>query len=149
MISPFWKSKSFTQMTQVEWESLCDGCGKCCLHKLEDEEDGEVYYTDIACKYLDDNSCHCKDYSNRLQLVPECLQLRPQDIAEFHWLPKTCSYRLLAGGDDLPQWHHLLSGKPELIHQLGFSVKGRTISEEQVAQESDGDYQERVIHWIE
>lgn len=146
MTPPFWKTKTFSQMTPTEWESLCDGCGKCCLHKLEDEDDGEIYYTDVACQYLDDTTCRCKDYTNRLQLVPECLQLRPQDVANVHWLPKTCSYRLLAEGEDLPQWHHLLSGKPELIHQLGFSVKGRTISEEKI---DEDDYQERVIYWVE
>lgn len=142
----FWKTKTFAQMSTQEWESLCDGCGKCCLHKLEDEEDGEVYYTDIACRYLDGNNCRCKDYTNRLALVPECLQLRPQDVAQFHWLPATCAYRLLAQGEELPLWHHLISGNPDLIHQLGFSVQGRTVSETSL---DEDDYQERVIQWVE
>lgn len=145
-VAPFWKTKTFAQMSSQEWESLCDGCGKCCLHKLEDEDDGEVYYTDVACQYLDDNTCRCKDYTHRLSLVPECLQLRPQDVEHFHWLPKTCTYRLLAEGEDLPLWHHLLSGQPDLIHQLGFSVKGRTIDEKTI---DEDDYQERVIQWVE
>ncbi len=144
--SAFWKTKTFEQMTQKEWESLCDGCGKCCLHKLEDEDSGDVYYTDVACRYLDSDTCRCKDYTHRLQLVPECLQLRPQDVKQFHWLPSTCTYRLLSEGEPLPPWHHLLSNAPELVHQLGFSVKGKTIAENQIHED---DYQERVIHWVE
>lgn len=144
--APFWKAKTFTQMTTNEWESLCDGCAKCCLHKLEDEDSGDVYYTDIACRFLDEKSCQCKDYTQRQVHVPECLKLRPQDIVQFHWLPSTCSYRLLAEGDDLPVWHPLVSGKKGLIHELGFSVKDKMISEESIAPE---DYEERVIYWVE
>ncbi|MFT5117175.1 MAG: putative cysteine cluster protein YcgN (CxxCxxCC family) [Kiritimatiellia bacterium] len=143
---PFWQSKTFAQMSKDEWESLCDGCAKCCLHKLEDEDTGDVYYTDVACRYLDEQTCRCKDYSQRQQLVKECLQLRPQDVQQFDWLPSTCSYRLLAEGESLPLWHPLLSGKPDLVHQLGFSVKGKVISEKSVAAD---DYEEHVIHWID
>jgi uncharacterized protein len=144
--APFWQTKTFSQMNTEEWESLCDGCAKCCLHKLEDEDTGEVYYTDIACRYLDEKSCRCKDYRQRQVLVPECLQLRPEDVKEYYWLPATCSYRLLAEGQGLPAWHHLISGKPELIHQLGFSVQAKTVSEKDVQPD---DYEEHVIHWVE
>ncbi len=143
---PFWKTKTFAQMTSAEWESLCDGCAKCCLHKLEDEDTGDVYYTDIACRYLDTQTCQCKDYSQRQALVPECLKLRPQDVKQFDWLPNTCSYRLLANGEDLPLWHHLLSGQTTLVHQLGFSVKNKVVLEDSV--KSD-DYEDRVITWVE
>lgn len=144
--SPFWKTKTFAQMSTEEWESLCDGCAKCCLHKLEDEDTGDVYYTDVACRYLEANTCQCQEYSQRLGLVKDCIQLRPQDVKQFYWLPSTCSYRLLAEDKELPVWHPLVSGQSELIHQLGLSVKGKTISEQDV---NPDDYEERVIHWIE
>lgn len=143
---PFWKTKSFTQMSSSEWESLCDGCAKCCLHKLEDEDNGDVYYTDIACRYLDTNSCQCQEYEKRQKLVPECLKLRPQDVEQFYWLPSSCSYRLLAEGEDLPLWHPLISGQPLLMHQLGFSVKDKVVSEKSVDLD---DYEDHVIRWIE
>lgn len=144
--TPFWKAKTFAQMSLAEWESLCDGCAKCCLHKLEDEDTGDVYYTDIACRYLDEKTCQCKDYAQRQVHVPECLKLLPQDVEQFYWLPSTCSYRLLAEGEDLPVWHPLVSGEKGLIHQLGFSVKDKVVSEESVDPE---DYEERVIYWVE
>ncbi len=142
----FWEQKTFEQMTPVEWESLCDGCGKCCLHKLEDEDNGDVYYTDIACRYLDKQQCQCSEYEQRQQLVPECLKLHPRDVEQFYWLPTTCSYRLLSEGQSLPVWHHLLSGDKNLIHQLGFSVKGRVVAETDVEQDQ---YEERIIQWVE
>ncbi len=142
----FWETKTFSQMTSREWESLCDGCAKCCLHKLEDEDTGEVYYTDIACRYLDENTCRCQNYAQRQQLVEGCIKLRPEDVAQFDWLPSTCTYRLLAQGEDLPAWHPLLTGNSILIHQLGFSVKGKVVSENDIPEE---DYEDRVIHWIE
>lgn len=145
-VNAFWEHKTFTQMTPQEWESLCDGCAKCCLHKLEDEDTSEVYYTDVACRYLDNNSCRCQEYSQRQTLVEGCLKLRPQDVEVFDWLPSTCTYRLLSKGEPLPVWHHLLTGNPELVHQLGFSVKNKVVSEQTVAED---DYEERVIHWIE
>lgn len=143
--TPFWKNKTFAEMTSEEWESLCDGCAKCCLHKLEDEDTGEVYYTDIACAYLNTETCTCKDYTKRLENVPECLKLRPEDIKEFHWLPSSCSYRLLAEGQDLPEWHHLISCSRETIHEQGLSVYGKVISETNVNEE---DHEDRIIHWV-
>ena len=142
----FWQRKSLAQMNRKEWELLCDGCGKCCLVKLEDEDDGEVYYTDVACNQLDLHSCQCKDYDNRKTLVPECLCLGPQDVKEFHWLPASCSYRLLYEGKQLPPWHPLLSADTEAIHRAGASVRGKVVSESMVAPQ---ELEERLIYWVD
>jgi len=146
MVTDFWKMKSFEEMSTEEWESLCDGCAKCCLHKLEDDETGEVYYTDIACRYLDHHSCQCQKYQQRQQLVPDCVKLSPDDISLFYWLPSTCAYRLLSEGEPLPEWHPLLSKDPESTHSAGISVRGRVVAENSIAEE---DYQERVIRWVD
>ncbi len=132
-------------MTTDEWESLCDGCGKCCLHKLEDEESGEVYYTDIACQLLDLESCRCQDYVNRKQKVMDCLSLSPDNVNDIGWLPSTCAYRLLAQGDVLEDWHPLLSGDSDSVHKAGISVKGRVLSETYIHPD---EYEERVIQWV-
>ena len=144
--APFWQRKKLNEMTHDEWESLCDGCGKCCLHKLMDEDDDTVYYTAVACKQLDITQCRCNDYPNRKQLVPECIELTPADVDEFHWLPNTCAYRLIHEGKPLPQWHHLITGDPKSIHKARQSIKGRAISEHVVFQE---DLEEYIIHWVE
>jgi hypothetical protein len=146
MSQPFWQSKTLTEMTQAEWESLCDGCAKCCLHKLQDEDSGDVYYTKVACRYLDLEQCRCRDYSRRQMQVPTCLCLKPEDIAEFHWLPSTCAYRLIAEGKPLPAWHHLVSGSHDTIHEQEISVRGKVLSEEHV--HPDG-LQEHIVRWIE
>ncbi|WP_461481992.1 YcgN family cysteine cluster protein [Porticoccus sp.] len=142
----FWEQKALSELSQDEWESLCDGCGKCCLHKLEDEESGDVFYTDVACQLLDLHSCRCSDYGNRLARVPDCLELTPAQIDSFDWLPVTCAYRLLADGQPLPSWHHLESGDRESIHRAGMSVQGRAIAEQRVA---TGDLEEHIVHWVE
>lgn len=124
--APFWKSKTLAEMSAEEWESLCDGCGKCCLIGLEDEDTGEIYLTDVACKLLDGATCQCSDYPNRKTKVPDCVQLTPEAVPTLHWLPKTCAYRLVSEGRDLFAWHHLVCGDREAIHRAGVSVQGKT-----------------------
>ena len=137
---PFWETKTLAQMDQSQWESLCDGCGKCCLHKIEDEDSNEVFYTRIACTLLDVDSCRCRDYSNRIKKVPECLRLKPEDVSEFHWLPRTCAYRLISEGNKLESWHPLISGNTCSIHQAGISVREWAISESEVSEEEWFDH---------
>lgn len=123
---PFWQAKTLAQLTNEEWESLCDGCGKCCLIGLEDIDTGEIHLTDVACRLLDDQSCRCRDYANRQQEVPDCVQLTPENVAQLHWLPKTCAYRLVSEGKPLRAWHPLLSGNSASVHAANVSVRGRT-----------------------
>lgn len=141
----FWETKALAEMNSVEWESLCDGCAKCCLHKLEDEETAEVYYTKVVCRYMDDQ-CRCTEYQIRNQLVPNCVWLKPGDVEDFHWLPSTCAYRLIHEGKPLYNWHPLVSGDPQTVHEAGVSIKGRALSEEFV--HPDG-MEEHIIHWVE
>ena len=129
MTDQFWKRKSLAEMTAKEWDSLCDGCGLCCMHKVEDEESGELFYTNLACRLLDTDTCRCTDYANRAKRVADCLVLTPDSTEAFEWLPATCAYRLLAHGDDLPEWHPLLTGDPESVHEAGISVRGEVFSE--------------------
>jgi uncharacterized cysteine cluster protein YcgN (CxxCxxCC family) len=126
MNDEFWKRKRLGEMSHDEWESLCDGCALCCLQKIEDEETGEVFYTDIACKLLDVSSCRCGDYAARAKRALDCMVLAADDVAAFKWLPTTCAYRRLADGGDLPEWHPLLTGDPESVHAAGISAKGKT-----------------------
>lgn len=127
--SLFWREKTLQEMSAAEWESLCDGCAKCCLVKLQDEDTDEVFYTNVACRFLDLKTCRCKDYSRRTELAGACVELTPDRVGEFGWLPSTCAYRLLAEGKDLPAWHPLVSGSPDSIHKGRHSVKGRIFSE--------------------
>ena len=142
---PFWRVKSLDAMTQEEWESVCDGCGKCCLHKLEDEESGDVFYTGVACQYLDLNTCKCGEYEQRKSLVPDCITLKLEDVDHLFWLPETCAYRLLAEGKPLFDWHPLVSGDRNSVHKAGISVKGKAISESQVDLD---DLEEHVVNWV-
>jgi hypothetical protein len=135
MGEPFWKTKSLHEMTGAEWESLCDGCGKCCLATLEDEDTGEICWTSVGCRLFDGATCRCADYANRLSRVPDCVRLTPDNVGTIAWLPKTCAYRLLAEGSELPAWHPLVSGDPESVHAAGISVKGCiTASEDELTE---------------
>jgi uncharacterized protein len=123
--APFWKTKSLAQMSEAEWESLCDGCGRCCLIKLEDEDTGAIHHTDIVCSLFDPETCRCGDYANRDEKVPDCVRLTPENIPELRWMPESCAYRLLSEGKDLPNWHPLVSGTSATVLRAGASVKGR------------------------
>jgi len=126
---PFWRTKTLSELSEPEWESLCDGCGRCCLNKLEYADTGEIAWTHVACRLLDGESCRCRDYPNRLDTVPDCISLDAENVPGLRWLPPTCGYRLVAEGHDLYWWHPLVSGDPETVHEAGISVRGRTISE--------------------
>lgn len=145
MSANFWEEKALSDMTISQWESLCDGCGKCCLHKLEDEDDDKLYYTDIACKLLDIESCRCADYKNRVKKVPSCLTLTSATLKDVHFLPDTCAYRLLSEDKPLASWHPLISGNNASVHEAGISVSGRVLSETYIHPD---DFETRVIHWI-
>lgn len=137
---PFWEVKTLRQMDRAEWESLCDGCGKCCVHKLEDEETGELLPTNVTCRLLDRRSGRCTDYRHRKALVPECVRLVPEKLDQIDWLPSTCAYLLLHRGQGLPEWHPLVTGDPESVHRAGMSVRGWTVSEDDV-----GDLEHHLV----
>ncbi|GIT87929.1 YcgN family cysteine cluster protein [Roseobacter sp. OBYS 0001] len=139
----YWERKPLSAMNQREWEALCDGCGKCCLNKLEDEDTGEVALTRIACRLLDDDSCRCAHYENRHQFVPDCIVLKPDNLdTHAYWMPETCAYRLLWQGDALPDWHPLITGTAQSVHDAGISVRGITLSEFDVPQD---EWEEHII----
>ena len=142
--APFWRRVPLAEMTTAEWESLCDGCARCCLNKLEDEDTGAIHWTDVACRLLDGNTCRCRDYADRHAQVPDCVALTAANVTTLSWLPPTCAYRLVAEGQDLYWWHPLVSGDPETVHAAGISVRGRTVSEEGMAFE---EWEKRVVAW--
>ena len=129
MNDQFWKRKSLAEMTADEWESLCDGCGMCCMLKVQDEDTGDVFYTDVACRLFDVDTCRCTDYANRATIVADCLVLTPDEKEAYEWLPESCAYRRLARGQDLPGWHPLVTGRPESVHEAGISMQGKAVSE--------------------
>ena len=122
---PFWKTKTLAEMNKAEWESLCDGCGKCCLSKLEDEDSGEIHWTSVACRLFDSGACKCRDYPNRTKKVDDCVQLTPENVGTISWLPETCGYRLVHEGRELYDWHPLVSGDPASVHRAGVSIRGK------------------------
>ncbi|MFQ3594751.1 MAG: YcgN family cysteine cluster protein [Sphingomonadaceae bacterium] len=136
----FWERFALAELTRDEWEALCDGCGKCCLHKLEDEETGRLYRTNVACRLLDRETCRCSDYANRRARVPDCVTLRPGTVASLDWLPGTCAYVRLHKGQPLPAWHHLVCGDRARVHEVGASASGWTISEDEA-----GDLEDHII----
>lgn len=142
--APFWKRKTLEEMSRAEWESLCDGCGKCCLVKLQDPDTDEISYTDVACTLLDGATCRCTDYARRKRRVPDCVVLSPAVVADLAWMPSTCAYRLLREGRDLAWWHPLVSGDPATVHEAGISVRGRVVSEALV---EDAELAEHVVDW--
>src|ERR1700756_860323 len=127
---PFWETKSLLQMTVREWESLCDGCGLCCLIRFEDEETGEIIPTRVACRLFDSGACSCSDYANRKASVPDCIKLTPYNIEDLEWMPASCAHRRLHEGKPLPAWHPLVTGDAESVHRAGISVRGQTVSED-------------------
>jgi uncharacterized protein len=143
---PFWKTKRLSEMTAAEWEALCDGCGQCCLIKLEDEDTGDIAVTRLACRLLDIGSCRCSDYENRQAHVEDCVKLTPAAVRHLRWLPETCAYRLIDEGQDLRWWHPLLSGTPESVHEAGISVRGAAIGEGKVPPDR---FPAHIAGWIE
>jgi hypothetical protein len=142
---PFWLRKSLKEMTNSEWESLCDGCGKCCLNKLEEEETDRTFYTNVGCRLLDGESCRCRDYTHRLKKVDDCVRLTPKNLKSITWLPPSCAYVLLAEGKDLYWWHPLVSGDPETVHAAGVSVRGRVYASE--VDVPDKDLEDYIVSW--
>lgn len=140
----FWEKKSLSEMTNTEWESLCDGCGKCCLNKIIDDDTEELHFTNVACYLLHTKSCQCRKYKQRFQLVPECVKVSIDEPDQFAWLPASCAYRRLSEGKTLPDWHPLLTGSQSAMHKGGHSVRGKIVSEAQIDPENLEDY---IVLW--
>ncbi|MEZ0122213.1 MAG: YcgN family cysteine cluster protein [Candidatus Reddybacter sp.] len=142
----FWQNRPLEDLNPQEWEALCDGCGRCCLVKLEDFDSDEVYFTSLACELLDTESCRCQDYSQRFKKVEDCIQLSADKVENINWLPATCAYRLRHEGEPLPEWHPLVSGNPESVREAGISVSGRVTSEAHVHPDS---IEEHIVYWVD
>ena len=142
----FWDEKSLSDMSTAEWEALCDGCGRCCLVKLEDEDSGQVFTSDVHCRLLDGQTCGCSDYENRQARVPDCIKLTPENVGTIGWIPKSCAYRRIAEGRGLAWWHPLVSGDPETVVAAGVSVRNRTVSEEDIP---PGEWENHIADWTE
>ncbi|MGD8572159.1 MAG: YcgN family cysteine cluster protein [Gammaproteobacteria bacterium] len=142
----FWEHKSLQQMTREEWESLCDGCARCCLIKLEDENTGDIHYTNVVCDLMDHETCGCTQYEKRAQYVPQCVVLTPDVLDQLHWMPSTCAYRLLYEGKPLPDWHPLITGDPDSVHLAGISVRGRVYRQCDV---NEDQLEDHIVTWPE
>lgn len=140
----YWDDKPLSEMTTTEWEALCDGCGRCCLMKLEDEDSGDIYTSDVHCLLLDGTSCRCTDYEHRHEKVKDCIKLTPENVMTITWIPKTCAYRRIAEGKGLAWWHPLISGDPQTVIDAGVSISGRTVAEDSIA---PGEWEEHVADW--
>lgn len=140
--APFWETKRLEEMNAQEWESLCDGCARCCLEKLEDADTGVVSYTNVACALLDVEACRCSNYTQRKKFMPDCERLTIRNIKFLHWMPSTCAYKLLADGKPLPEWHPLVTGDPQSVHKAGISVRGRAVPGDQA-----GDLEDHIVTW--
>jgi len=140
LIDKFWETKTLSQMSKNEWESLCDGCGKCCLNKIIDDETEELHFTNVACHLLHTKTCQCKKYEKRLKIVPDCVKISLDDVEQFHWLPASCAYKLLIEEKPLPVWHPLITGSQSAMHKGGHSIRGKIISETQVDPDNLEDY---------
>ena len=136
-MQPFWRTKTLDEMSPAEWESLCDGCGLCCVIRFEDEDTGEVIPTRVHCKLFDPKVCACSDYANRKAHVPDCIKLTPGNIEALEWMPRSCAYRRLHEKKPLPRWHPLITGDPESVHAAGVSVRGQTVPEQALADPDD------------
>ncbi len=143
--APFWRSKTLGEMTKAEWESLCDGCGRCCLNKLTDVDTNETVFTNVGCRLLDDATCRCTDYAHRQKKVSDCVQLTARNVRRLTWLPPTCAYRLLAEGRELAWWHPLVSGSAETVHEAGISVRGRVAASE--VDVPDEELEKFIVKW--
>jgi uncharacterized cysteine cluster protein YcgN (CxxCxxCC family) len=143
--TPFWRRKKLSEMTPAEWESLCDGCGRCCLNKLTDADTSETVYTDDGCRLLDDQTCRSRDYAHRQRKVSDCVRLTWRNVRRLTWLPPTCAYRIVANGGDLPWWHPLVSGSRETVHEAGISVRGRVSANEKDV--PDAKLEEYIVKW--
>ncbi len=144
-MTEFWKTKALDEMTTQEWESLCDGCGQCCLVKLEDTESSEIYYTDVVCHLLDQETCQCGDYQNRCIRVPDCVKLTVDNLNDLAWMPDECAYRRLAEGRGLEWWHPLVSGSSETVHLSGASVRDKVTSETEIDVE---ELEHHIVDWV-
>ncbi|MGB0721530.1 MAG: YcgN family cysteine cluster protein [Gammaproteobacteria bacterium] len=143
-MKPFWETVSLQDMSREQWESLCDGCARCCLFKFEDEDSGEIYHTDVVCRLLDLDECRCTRYLERSTLVPDCVTLNADNLEGLHWMPSTCAYRLLHEGKSLPDWHPLITGDPGSVEKAGISVRGRVVPEQEVPDPLD-----RIVTWLD
>lgn len=143
MPQAYWKSKTLAEMSREEWEALCDGCAKCCLHRLEDADTREIYFTNVRCRLLDTDTARCTDYANRSQRVPDCVTITLKELADPYWLPRTCAYRLLAEGKSLPDWHPLVSGDPMTVFESGNGIPGHSVCEDDA-----DDLEHHIIDWI-